>query len=169
MKTKEVNRSECHGRIKPDLILGMCLVVLASIFIFYLVPQYITEPQMVKNPMLSPRFLPLVTGWVVLLLSVIVLLEGIRRPPKQNSVENVHAKVPRLRWVLMLAAGLVYSLLLEELGAIASGVIATAMLFIAHGLRQVRIYLLALVFPVVVSLLFVHVLNVPLPVGMIWE
>ncbi|WP_051299295.1 tripartite tricarboxylate transporter TctB family protein [Marinobacterium litorale] len=169
MKQTDINHSEYHGRVNPNSMLGAALVILACIFIFYLVPQYIEVSGMVKNPMMSPRFLPLLAGWMVLLCSLILLVNGLLWPPKHTEAEAFHAGIPKLRWVLMLAAGAVYTMLFEQLGAITSGVIATFMLFLAHHLRHFSIYLLALLFPVVVSLLFIYLLNVPLPAGMLWE
>jgi putative tricarboxylic transport membrane protein len=63
----------------------------------------------------------------------------------------------------MLLALLVYAGLFELLGAVISGIIATLILFIAHPVRNVWSYSLAIVFPVGVTLLFTEVMNVPLP------
>ena len=69
----------------------------------------------------------------------------------------------------MVGAGVVYAFFFEQLGAIGSGVLACVLLFLASGLRNPLIYLLAIAFPVLVTMLFIYLLNVPLPVGELWE
>ena len=63
----------------------------------------------------------------------------------------------------MVLALVVYVGLFEMLGAIISGILATLILFVAHPVRTLRVYSLAVAFPVGVSLLFTEVMNVPLP------
>ncbi len=173
MEKSEINLSEVaeryYGRLNPNSVLGAILVLVAGIFLFYIVPTYINEPPSMQHPLLSPRFLPQLAGWLVLLLSLALLIEGLVRPPKHTVAEQLHKGIPVLRWVLMIASGAIYMLFFEELGAIGSGILVSVLLFLASDLRKVSIYLLAIVFPVVVSLLFVHLLNVPLPVGTLWE
>ena len=55
------------------------------------------------------------------------------------------------------------------LGAIAAGILGTLLLFAAHPVRKTWLYLLAIALPWLVSLLFIHVLNVPLPSGTLWN
>lgn len=173
MKNIEIDIAEIQeryfGRFNPNSILGVTFAFLAIVFLYYLVPNYIEEPSHIKTPMLSPRFIPFVAGWLVLVLSIVMFIEGLLRPPKHTASEALHSGIPKLRWALMIAACAVYIFLFEQLGAIACGIIACLFLFLASNVRHVWVYLLGLVFPVVVSLLFVHVLNVPLPGGLIWE
>ncbi|AXY44374.1 tripartite tricarboxylate transporter TctB family protein [Halomonas sp. JS92-SW72] len=70
---------------------------------------------------------------------------------------------PWLRFALMVLALVVYVGLFEMLGAIISGILATLILFVAHPVRTLWVYSLAVAFPVGVSLLFTEVMNVPLP------
>ncbi|MCW8886568.1 MAG: tripartite tricarboxylate transporter TctB family protein [Cellvibrionaceae bacterium] len=173
MKNVEIDIAEIqeryYGRFNPNSILGATFALVAILFLYYLVPNYIEEPGYLKNPMLSPRFIPLVAGWLVLTLSIVMLIEGLLRPPKHTASEELHSGIPKLRWALMMAACAIYMFLFEQLGAITCGIFASLFLFLASSVRHVWVYLLGFAFPVVVSLLFIHVLNVPLPVGTIWE
>lgn len=150
-----------------NTLLGAIWLVAALVFLFFLVPNYIEEAPMVQNPMQSPRWLPSTTGWLVALLSLALIIEGCLRPPARPTESEGGA--PPWRWLLMLAGLAAYWLLFEPLGAIAAGILGTLLLFAAHPVRTPWLYLLAIALPWLVSLLFIHVLNVPLPSGTLWE
>lgn len=150
-----------------NTLLGALWLLAALVFVFHLVPNYIEEAPMVQNPMQSPRWLPNVAGWLVAVLSLALILEGCLRPPVRTVTAEEGA--PPRRWLLMLAGLGAYWLLFEPLGAIAAGILGTLLLFAAHPVRKLWLYGLAIVLPWVVSLLFIHVLNVPLPSGTLWD
>lgn len=150
-----------------NTLLGGLWLLAALVFVFHLVPNYIEEAPMVQNPMQSPRWLPNVAGWLVAVLSLALIIEGCLRPPVRTVALEEGA--PPRRWLLMLAGLGAYWLLFEPLGAIAAGILGTLLLFAAHPVRKLWLYALAIVFPWIVSLLFIHVLNVPLPSGTLWD
>lgn len=150
-----------------NTLLGAIWLVAALVFLFFLVPNYIEEAPMVQSPMQSPRWLPSATGWLVALLSLALIIEGCLRPPAQPTESEAGA--PPWRWLLMLSGLAAYWLLFEPLGAIAAGILGTLLLFAAHPVRTPWLYLLAIALPWLVSLLFIHVLNVPLPSGTLWD
>lgn len=154
-------------KINLDSILGALLALIALFFLFYLVPNFIEEPKSIKNIMMSPRFLPIVIGWSILILSIFLLIQGVRHPKESQGTPLFDT--PMLRWVLMLSTFIIYTFLFEYLGAITSAFIASSCLLLANYVRRVSLYSLMLVFPVVIYLLFVYLLNVPLPVGDIWR
>ena len=152
-----------------NTLLGAFWLAAALVFLFYLVPNYIDEAPMVENPMQSPRWLPSVAGWLVAALSLALILEGCLRPPAHDPHAERSESAPPRRWLLMLAGLGAYWLLFEPLGAILAGVLGTLLLFAAHPVRKPWLYLLAIALPWLVSLLFIHVLNVPLPSGTLWD
>ncbi|NKQ09581.1 tripartite tricarboxylate transporter TctB family protein [Pseudomonas sp. SST3] len=152
-----------------NTLLGAIWLVAALVFLFYLVPNYIDEAPMVENPMQSPRWLPSAAGWLVAVLSLALIIEGCLRPPKHTAADTEEGAAPPWRWLVMLSGLGVYWLLFEPLGAIAAGVLGTLLLFAAHPVRKPWLYLLAVALPWLVSLLFIHVLNVPLPSGTLWD
>ncbi len=158
-----------YGRFNPNTIVGAVFFILALVFLYYVVPNYISAPPFMQHPLLSPKFLPQVAGWSVLVLSLVLFVSGLRVPPEREPGDELRHGVSVIRQVLMVAAGVVYAFFFEQLGAIGSGVLACVLLFLASGLRKPWVYLLALVFPVAVTLVFVHLMNVPLPVGELWE
>ncbi|WP_407293324.1 tripartite tricarboxylate transporter TctB family protein [Stutzerimonas zhaodongensis] len=152
-----------------NTLLGAFWLVAALVFLFYLVPNHIDEAPMVDNPMQSPRWLPSVAGWLVAVLSLGLIIEGCLRPPPPVQSEAGRESAQPRRWLLMLAGLAAYWLLFEPIGAIAAGILGTLLLFAAHPVRKPWLYLLAIILPGLVSLLFIHVLNVPLPSGTLWE
>lgn len=150
-----------------NTLLGAFWLIAALVFLFYLVPNHIDEAPMVENPMQSPRWLPTVAGWLIAALSLALIIEGCLRPPARQ--EAVSGGAPARRWVLMLAGLGAYWLLFEPLGAILAGILGTLLMFIAHPVRTPWLYLFAIGLPWLVSLLFIHVLNVPLPSGTLWD
>ncbi|WP_323752975.1 tripartite tricarboxylate transporter TctB family protein [Marinobacter sp.] len=173
METSEIHSVKAmasrHGRLNPNSVLGGAFCILAAIFLFYVVPTHINMPPYMQHALLSPRFLPQVAGWLVFSLSFLLMIDGIMKPPKRAEADELRRGVPLIRQALLLAAGVIYAIFFEELGAMGSGILASAFLFLASGLRGLKIYALVIVFPVVVTLLFIYVLNVPLPVGTLWE
>lgn len=154
--------------VNINTLLGAFWLVAALVFLFHLVPNYIEEAPMVESAMQSPRWLPSVAGSLVAVLSLALVIEGCLRPPLRQPEDPEAAATP-LRWLLMLAGLAAYWLLFEPLGATVAGILGTLLLFAAHPVRRPWLYLLAIVLPWLVSLLFTHVLNVPLPPGTLWE
>lgn len=170
MNNHELNTSSYAKSTKPwlrmDAILGAVLSLVALIFLFYLVPNYIEEPKSVNSIMMSPRFVPNIAGWGILLLSVLLTLQSLRSTTNNKTTPFINT--PALRWILMLATFVIYTFFFEWLGAIASAFIASSCLLLANYVRQFWLYVLMLVFPILVFLLFVYVLHVPLPWGDVW-
>lgn len=160
-----------HGRprwLNPNTLLGVFWLLAALVFVLYLVPNHIDEAPMVDNPMQSPRWLPAVAGWLVAALALALILEGCLRPPPPSAA-SADGRPPLLRWLPMCAALGVYWLAFEALGATLAGIAATVLLFVAHPVRRLWLYGLAVLLPWLLTLLFVELLNVPLPSGTLWD
>nr|WP_298058718.1 tripartite tricarboxylate transporter TctB family protein [uncultured Halomonas sp.] len=146
-----------------DVVAGVVLLGFSLLLLFYLIPNYIGQPPIVQNPMMSPRWLPTIVGWLLAVFSVLMVVQGTLVADDSEASERRFERGPWMRFALMALALVVYVGLFEMLGAIVSGVLATLILFIAHPVRTLWVYLLAVAFPVSVSLLFTEVMNVPLP------
>lgn len=146
-----------------DVITGIVLLVVSLVLVLYLVPNYIGEPSILQNPMMSPRWLPNIVSWLMLAFSVLLIIQGVLVASDAENDERKIIKGPYRRFVIMLMALLIYVFLFESLGAILTGILATVLLFLAHPVRTWWAYGFAIAFPVGVTLLFVNVMNVPLP------
>ncbi|MDQ7729484.1 tripartite tricarboxylate transporter TctB family protein [Halomonas sp. SpR8] len=147
-----------------DLITGIVLLGFAIVLVFYLVPNYINEPPILQNPMMSPRWLPAIIGWLILLFSILLILQAFILEGKTEEDERAIEKGSTRRFVLMVLSLVIYVALFEAMGAVFCGILATLVLFIAHPVRTWWVYSLAFLFPIIVALLFVEVMNVPLPI-----
>ncbi|WP_444679207.1 tripartite tricarboxylate transporter TctB family protein [Halomonas sp. E19] len=148
----------------PVDVLSGCVLLSASAFLlFYLVPNYISEPPFLQSPMMSPRWLPRIVGWMLLGFSLLLIVQGLLVDNTDKEDGRRIEKGPRLRFAMMAAALVVYVTLFEALGAVISGILATLILFAAHPVRTWWVYSLAFVFPAAVAFVFVKVMNVPLP------
>lgn len=146
-----------------DVITGIVLLVVSLVLVLYLVPNYIGEPSILQNPMMSPRWLPNIVSWLMLAFSVLLIIQGVLVASDAENDERKIIKGPYRRFVIMLMALLIYVFLFESLGAILTGILATVLMFLAHPVRTWWAYGFAIAFPVGVTLLFVNVMNVPLP------
>ncbi|KAA0009784.1 tripartite tricarboxylate transporter TctB family protein [Billgrantia pellis] len=147
-----------------DVLAGAVLLIASAVLLFYLVPNYIGEPPVLQNPMMSPRWLPRIVGWLLLGFSALLIMQGLLVDNTGKEDGRRIEKGPRRRFGLMVVALLVYVALFETFGAVISGILATLILFVAHPVRTWWAYSLVIVFPVLVTFLFVNVMNVPLPV-----
>ncbi|MBS3668267.1 MULTISPECIES: tripartite tricarboxylate transporter TctB family protein [Halomonadaceae] len=147
-----------------DLITGIVLLGFAIVLVFYLVPNYINEPPILQNPMMSPRWLPTIIGWLILLFSVLLILQAFIMEQRAEEDERAIEKGSTRRFVLMVLSLVIYVALFEAMGAVFCGILATLVLFVAHPVRTWWVYSLAFLFPIIVTLLFVEVMNVPLPI-----
>lgn len=146
-----------------DVLIGCVLLVTSAFLLFYLVPNHISEPPILQNPMMSPRWLPRIVGGLMLGLSFLLVMQGLLIDNTVKEDERGIEKGPWLRFAMMLVALVIYLGLFETLGAVIAGILATLILFAAHPVRIWWVYSLAVVFPVVVAFIFVNVMNVPLP------
>ncbi|PCF96395.1 tripartite tricarboxylate transporter TctB family protein [Vreelandella nigrificans] len=154
-------------RIKDagDVFAGIVLLCFAIVLVFYLVPNYINEPPILQNPMMSPRWLPGIVGWLIVLFSILLILQGLLLDRSSEEDERSIEKGTTRRFVLMVVALVIYVALFESMGAVFTGILATLVLFVAHPVRTWWVYSLAFVFPIAVTFIFVKVMNVPLPIA----
>lgn len=151
-----------------DAIAGVVLFGFSVLLIFYLVPNYINEPPILQSPMMSPRWLPRIVGWLILVFSILLILQGLLVEGSDEEDERTIEKGSPRRFGLMVVALAIYVTLFEVMGAVFCGILATLILFVAHPVRTWWVYSLAFVFPIVVTFLFVEVMNVPLPMMPFW-
>ncbi|HDZ46335.1 hypothetical protein LCGC14_0086370 [marine sediment metagenome] len=158
--------SDFKQRVKDpgDVMAGCLLFCFAIALVFYLIPNYINQPPMLQSPMMSPRWLPGIVGWLILLFSILLILQGFLVDRSSEEDERNIEKGPTRRFVLMVVALVIYVALFESMGAVFTGILATLVLFVAHPVRTWWVYSLAFVFPAVVTFIFVKVMNVPLPI-----
>ena len=162
MKEEREGKAAVRPANIGNVIIGLVIFVCSLFFVFYLVPNHIQEPPLLQNPMMSPKFLPNIVGWLTLVFSLLLAFDGIFGKASTEQASQ-KANAPVLRWGALILALVIYLLCFEALGAIIAGILATLILFVAHPVRTWWLYSLAVVLPVVVAFIFIKVMNVPLP------
>src|SRR5690606_5998539 len=147
-----------------DAAISLAMIVVALVFLLQLGPEYIVEPRRLQSPLLSPLTLPHAMGWMVPLLSVLLLPSTLfrqerERPPGVTPLREL----PVRQWLLPFLAFLLYYFGFEALGAPLCGVLATLLLFLSMGVRRISLYAMGIVVPVAICLAFDYGLSVPLP------
>src|SRR5690554_3392438 len=168
-----MNNSVFHQKVRRlvsgDAAISLVMLATSLAFLFYIIPEYIVEPRRLQSPLLSPLILPQIMGWMVLLLSILLLLSTLfgrerERPPGVTPLREL----PVRQWLLPFLAFLVYYFGFEALGAPLCGVLATLLLFLSMGVRRISLYAMGIVVPVAICLAFDYGLSVPLPYGYLW-
>ncbi|WP_232090391.1 tripartite tricarboxylate transporter TctB family protein [Billgrantia diversa] len=93
----------------PGDVLAGCMLLAASIvLLFYLIPNFIAEPPILQNPMMSPRWLPRIVGWLMLGFSCLLIVQGLLVDNTNKEDGRRIERGPRLRFAMMVVALVVY-------------------------------------------------------------
>ena len=155
-------------RINTDTVIGLISILVGCCIYFYINPNFIDTPSRVKNPLLSPDFMPNIIAIFLMAFGFGLAAHSFKR----NHIIQIDFQFDHENnWqkkLLLVIALIIYSFAFETLGALYSAIITTAILFFAGGIRNIKVYLLAIIIPLLVCLFFEHIINVPLPMS-IWS
>lgn len=143
-------------KIHPD--------VLASVLLFIVGVAIVVMSKGLPSAGLSrygPGFFPSITGYGLAIVSLILLVEAIR---KKKTADTYMDRKSLTDIIILLAVVLVYSFMLRPLGYIISTVLFLAAILYIFGYRNyIKLGIIALIVPTSIYLLFVQLLSVPLP------
>ncbi|MEJ6657014.1 MAG: hypothetical protein QNL70_13540 [Pseudomonas sp.] len=71
-----------------NIAIGLVIFVCSLFFVLYLVPNHIQEPPFLQNPMMSPRFLPGIVGWLTVVFSLLLALDGVFGKASNHASES---------------------------------------------------------------------------------
>jgi|TARA_B110000908_G_scaffold28343_1_gene33310 putative tricarboxylic transport membrane protein len=148
--------------LNKNMLVGLFMALLSLLFILYIGLEYIEEPGFVKNPIMSPRWLPMVMSWCVFILSLTLCFQEWLSSSK--NIDPV-SKERSIDVVILIAVLIGYVLAFERLGAVLTAIVACLILFALRARRSMTLYLLAMIIPIAVYFFFTELLNVPLPRG----
>ncbi|AXY44061.1 hypothetical protein D1793_18860 [Halomonas sp. JS92-SW72] len=60
-----------------DVVAGVLLLCFSLLLLLYLIPNHIGEPPILQNPMMSPRWLPTIVGWLLVVFSALMIMQGV--------------------------------------------------------------------------------------------
>lgn len=155
---------------QKDVIFGFGTLVAAILFAAIVIPAGVVAPTSVKALPLDPRFLPYVLVTLVGLFGLICALQGLLGPGVPKEAGEDEFKLRR-HWpygfLVVLAAGLAYCLLPEEIGMLPVSALVTGVLVWFGGERRIIVTIgVAIVLPLLVYLFFTKIAQVPLPEGL---
>jgi putative tricarboxylic transport membrane protein len=151
--------------IASEIVFGAVFMLL-SIFFFAMTFTF-PEITIALSPTVFPRFVTV----CLFLLSSLLLIQGLRKQRKQRPAKR-REKIERaylLRFILLAAAGLLYTRLIRYTGYVVATplFIAAAMLVFAEK-KWYRIILISVGTTAVLYLVFRMVFRVPLPRFGLW-
>ena len=147
-----------------------------AVVLSVLIPLGVVHPDHIRAGTISPTFWPKATGWLLVVLGALVVLEGVLKPTKNGAAENGSDNARSSAATGLLRVCLGFMLLYASWGAMfAIGLpIASGLIILVFGalFGERRLWLLALVAvvaPLVLYYFFTQVAKVPIPLGSWFE
>lgn len=149
--------------------LGTGLVAFSLLLIYYLVPNYVVESRFVASDAMSAGLFPKVVGYFLGALGLFLVGAGVRErfgsgpKPTRSPIIRGPALL-RVAGLFFIALGY-YHLTLRAGYVLATFVVLPVVMWY-FGCRDKKVVLVtAVVFPVLIYLLFARLMMVPLPQG----
>ena len=148
---------------------GVFMLAVGLLLLVFLIPFGIDTPKKIRFAALSPTYYPQIVALILSVIGVAIIFKN-RQPlttKRTDDLDEVHpnAKMRVGSFLLLLAA---FSLSLEFLGFVLSGVLAlVASLILAGERRALIIIAISLLLPISLFLFFYKVAYVPVPNGIL--
>jgi len=156
-------------RINFNTVVALCFLLFSIIF-YLLIPYQIAEPKLFMGRHLSdmkPTLFPRVAFAGLTFLSVLYLILSFRLKE-----ENLFKAIEGKRYIKIVVSFLVflcYALVFESLGFLISSMLLIGILVPYYGYRKIPVYIPVLIgIPLALYLIFVRVLHVSLPDGILF-
>ena len=148
---------------------GVFMFAVGLLLLLFLIPFGIDTPKKIRFAALSPTYYPQIVALILSVIGVAIIFK-IRQPltiKGTDDLDEVHPNA-KMRIGGFLALLTVYSLSLEFLGFVLSGVLALAASLILAGERRAFIIIaMSLLLPISLFLFFYKVAYVPVPNGIL--
>ena len=148
---------------------GVFMLAAGLLLLLFLIPFGIDSPKKIRFAALSPTYYPQIVALILSVIGVAIIFKN-RQPfitKETDELDEVHPNA-KMRIGVFLALLAVYSLSLELLGFVLSGVLALAASLILAGERRAFIIIaMSLLLPISLFLFFYKVAYVPVPNGLL--
>ena len=148
---------------------GVFMLAVGLLLLLFLIPFGIDTPKKIRFAALSPTYYPQLVALILSVIGVAIIFKN-RQPPITKGTDDLDEVHPNAKMRIggFLALLAVYSLSLEFLGFVLSGVLALAASLILAGERRAFIIIaMSLVLPISLFLFFYKVAYVPVPNGIL--
>ncbi|WP_319784469.1 tripartite tricarboxylate transporter TctB family protein [Oceanisphaera sp. IT1-181] len=158
---------------RREIAIGSGFVFLGTLTLFLLVPMSIKEPANVHNIALSPSMWPKAISISIILLGAFVLISScveLWRQRKNLSpiLLNFFKININFKWSGLLSVAMLipYYFAISYLGLLLSSILAVFVYMLVAGERNiVTLLLVSLVFPILLTLFFINIAGVMVPLG----
>lgn len=153
-----------------DLITGGVLLLLSVFTVSWLIPHGVIQITAADNIALSARFWPYVIGYLLLVLSALLLLQGVVqwRAQSRTKATAQPSSATVWQWGVMAAIALLvpYYFIAQSLGFLLASILAFASYAMLAGERNMRsVVCWSVVVPTLITVFFVNVAQVLMPLG----
>lgn len=127
---------------KANLVSGIVLIISSLIFLIFIIPSQIEE---VTDAIFSPRLMPYVCAWIILILSILLVIQNISLLKGLSIPEDGRSPISRPEFRAMLVISGVLSLciiLFKFFGTLISAVVLVVSIMWLMGERRYWIYIL---------------------------
>lgn len=146
-----------------DLLVGIFILLLGSLFFLLLIPLGIDQPSNIKQITLAPDFWPKIITIIIAIMGIFLIIEA-KKNPHHDKPENWRSRVTGLSVVFVALFS--FYILIPYFGMVLNAMllIAGLMLF-AKERRYFLILLISIAMPSLLYIFFVFIANIPIPLG----
>ncbi|MDP5292980.1 tripartite tricarboxylate transporter TctB family protein [Oceanimonas sp. CHS3-5] len=150
-----------------DFSIGVGVLSLSLLLIYYVVPVAVISPTNVRLLVLDPAFWPNVISWMMLLIGVVMMATSLSKSKEAESSRN-HGLVSykkELPILLLILFFVGYYLLLPDLGMVWGSSISYIFLsvFIYKTKHRLSAVIVGILLPIILYAFFYHVAGVSIP------
>ena len=140
---------------------GIALFLFAIILLFWIIPTQVRD---VDTFGVSPQFFPKVLGYILLVLSVWLFIDGcLKKTVPDQKIYKINVKEIKLVLITLIIM-VVYILTIELLGYLIATIMVLGILMWIYGQRNLRIVILiSILLPIIISQFFTRFLHLRLP------
>lgn len=135
------------------------------------------------NIAMTSRMLPEMCTYILIGLGIIEIIKWFLQYHKLNKTEEAENKtegsetsakgkyMPTVRVIACLALFAIFIFLLKPCGFIVSGIVyllATFFVIVPKGYKNMKVYLISILFPIAVYFIFTKAFSIILPTGTLW-
>ncbi len=153
---------------RDELLIGLGVVVMGALTLWWLIPGYIATPRRVPIRALSPAFWPKIIGWTMLFCGFALTTRALMTPPPPEEMADTIAptRTEALRMAGLAAILIGTYFALPVIGMVWTCMIVYALLILLTGGRNLGWgMIVAIVLPLVLYAFFTKVAGVAIPQG----
>jgi hypothetical protein len=155
---------------RDEMFIGLGVMLLAAMTLWWLIPNYIVIPRRVPNPALSPAFWPTIIGWVMLACGLALAVHAYfaPSPPAETTEKLLPNQTEALRILATVGILVATYLALPVLGMVWTCMLVYVALVLLTGGQKIGWgVVIAILLPLILYAFFAKIAGVAIPQGQI--